>query len=472
MAEIKFGTDGWRAVIAEDFTFDNVRKVTQATIEYMKSIGKDKDGLLVGYDTRFASEHFAAAVTEVAAANGVHTYLSEKFIPTPALSYSILDKKGGMGVMITASHNPATDNGFKVKSHFGGSASPEMVRAIEQQLNTPVKRMPLEQALKEGLVEYFDAAPAYVEQLGRMVDIQTIKDADLTIVADPMYGAGQGYYPRILTPGNIGVAELHGTRNPLFPGRDMSNPEPIAKNLKELIELLTDSPSSEVGIANDGDADRVGIVDENGRFMNQLEVYGLLALYMLEVKGERGPLVKSLSTTSMADKLGKLYGVEVFETPVGFKHIGPLMMEKNGIMGGEESGGFAFRGHIPERDGILSGLFIAHMMITMKKTASELLQYLFDKVGPHYYDRIDFKFDQSKRADILNNIRSNPPKTLAGMPVVKVRDDDGFKYYTEDGSWLLIRFSGTEPIMRVYTETTDQSHVQTMLEQGKKLTGV
>jgi phosphomannomutase len=215
----------------------------------------------------------------------------------------------------------------------------------------------------------------------------------------------------------------------------------------------------------------VGIVDENGRFLNQLEVYALLALYMLEVRGERGPMVKSLSTTSMAEKLGKLYGVEVFETPVGFKHIGPKMMETNAIIGGEESGGFGFRGHIPERDGILSGLMIADMMVKLKKTASGLLEYLFEKVGPHYYDRIDFKFEQSRREEIIDRLRNNPPKTIAGMPVVRSRTDDGFKYYSEDGSWLLIRFSGTEPIMRVYTETSSPEKVRQMLEQGRAMTG-
>ncbi len=471
MAQIKFGTDGWRAAIAEDYTFENVRKVSQALATYMQAIGEAEAGLVVGYDPRFNSEYFAAAVAEVAAANGIKTSLTQTFTPTPAVSYAVVERKAGMGVVITASHNPATDNGFKIKSKQGGAASPEMVAEVEKLLDTtPVKRMPLTQALKKGLVEYFDASPAYVAQLGRMVDIEGIKAADMTLVVDAMYGAGQGYFPRILTPGNIGVAELHGTRNPLFPG--MHNPEPIARNLTELMRLLTDSDSSELGVANDGDADRVGIVDENGRFMNQLEVFGLLCLYELEVKGERGAIIKSLSTTSMAEKLGKIYGVEVFETPVGFKHIGPKMMEINALIGGEESGGFAFRGHIPERDGILSGLFIADMMIRLKKTASELLQYLFDKVGPHYYDRIDLQFDQSKRNDILQHIRTNPLKTIAGMPVVNIRDDDGFKYYSEDGSWLLIRFSGTEPIMRVYTETTAPEKVQQMLDDGRKLTGV
>ncbi len=469
MANIKFGTDGWRAVIAEDYTFENVRNVTQATAGYLKSDGRAQDGVIIGYDTRFGSENFAAAVAEVLAGNGIKSFLTDKFVPTPVVSYAITERKAGAGIVITASHNPPTDNGFKFKPYYGGSASPEIVEEIEKRLDGEVKKMPFAQAQSQGLVEYFDASLGYIEQLKRIVDVEGIMNSDLNIVVDPMWGAGQGFYPRILGGGKVTVGQLHGERNPIFPG--MHNPEPIARNLTELMKVMKDS-HSDLGIANDGDADRVGIVDENGRFMNQLEVYALLALYMLEVRGERGPLVKSLSTTSMADKLAKLYGVEVYETPVGFKHIGPKMMESNAIMGGEESGGFAFRGHIPERDGILSGLIIADMMVKLKKSASGLLEYLFEKVGPHYYDRIDFKFEQSQREAIIGRLRTNPPKTIAGMPVVKSRTDDGFKYYSEDGSWLLIRFSGTEPIMRVYTETSSAEKVREMLEQGRSMTGV
>jgi alpha-D-glucose phosphate-specific phosphoglucomutase len=468
MAQIKFGTDGWRAVIAEDYTFDNVRKVSQAVADYIKDEGRDKDGIVIGYDTRFGSEHFAVAVAEVLAGNGIKSIFSDKFVPTPVISYAITEKKAGAGVVITASHNPPTDNGFKFKPYYGGSASPEIVAELEKRLDHEIKRMPFAQAQSSGLVEYFDASASYIEQLGRVVDLEGIKQSKLNIMVDPMWGAGQGYFPRILGGGKVTVGQIHGERNPLFPG--MHNPEPIAKNLNDLMDLMKDS-DSDLGIANDGDADRVGIVDETGRFMNQLEVYALLALYMLEVRGERGPMVKSLSTTSMAEKLGKLYGVEVYETPVGFKHIGPKMMATNAIIGGEESGGFGFRGHIPERDGILSGLMIADMMVKLKKSASGLLEYLFEKVGPHYYDRIDFTFEQARREEIIDRLRTNPPKTIAGMPVVRSRTDDGFKYYSEDGSWLLIRFSGTEPIMRVYTETSSPEKVRQMLEQGRSMTG-
>lgn len=470
MAQIKFGTDGWRAAIAEDYTFANVRKVAQAVAEWLKSTGRDKDGAAVGYDTRFDSDLFAAATAEVLAANNIHVYLTDNFLPTPALSYAILDKKAGAGVMITASHNPPTDNGFKVKPYYGGSASPEIIAEIEKHLDhSEIKRLPLKEAQSQGLVELFDPSESYIEQLSRMVDIKAIQDSHLNIIADPMYGAGQGYFPRILGAGNVNVAQIHGQRNPAFPG--MHNPEPIDKNLHELMHLMRDS-RSDLGIANDGDADRVGIVDENGRYVNQLEVFALLALYLLEVKGERGMIVKSLSTTSMVDKLAEIYNVPVFETPVGFKYIGPKMMEENALIGGEESGGFGVRGHIPERDGILSGLMIAEMMVKLNLTASGLLEHLFEKVGPHYYNRIDTTFEQSKRGEILDRIKANYPQELGGEKVIKVRDDDGFKFYAQDGSWLLIRFSGTEPIMRIYTETTSPEKVQQFLEQGRAIAGV
>jgi phosphomannomutase len=370
--------------------------------------------------------------------------------------------------MITASHNPPADNGFKIKSDIGGSADPAFVSAVEKLVNTPVKRMKLNEALDKGLVQYYDPTEAYLAQLAQMVDIDGIKNSELDIIVDSMFGAGLGVFPQILAGGKCTIAQMRGERNPAFPG--MHNPEPIARNLNGLLETMRDS-YAELGIANDGDADRVGIVDENGRFMNQLEVYALLAFYMLEIRGERGALVKSISTTSMAEKLGKLYGIDVHETPVGFKHIGPKMLETNAVMGGEESGGFAFRGHIPERDGILSGLMIADMMVKTGKSASGLLDMLFDKVGPHYYDRIDFTFEQEKRAEIMQNIKTKPPKELGGSKVARIRDDDGFKYYAEDGSWLLIRFSGTEPIMRVYTETGSPDKVQENLNVGRSLTG-
>ncbi len=466
---IKFGTDGWRAIIADAYTFENVRRVAQATADYFLEADLASRGVVVGYDTRFASEHFAAAVAEVMAGNGIPVALCQTPTPTPTTSYSILVRKAGGAVVITASHNPPLYNGFKVKPEYAGSASPEVVAAIEANLDRrPVQRMPLQEALDRGLVERFDPRPAYFEQIARLVDLEALKEAGLTVVVDAMYGAGQGYFPELLDGGSTRVIQLNGERNPYFGG---VNPEPIARNLKKLMKVVRES-GSDVGIALDGDADRVGLVDEQGNFVDQLRVFGLLTLYLLEVRGWRGPIVKSLSTTSMVELLGEQYGVPVYETPVGFKYIGPKMIEVEAMIGGEESGGYGFRGHIPERDGILAGLFLLDMMVKLKRTPSQLVELLFEKVGPHYYDRLDLSFPAERRAEIQQRLQEATPKELDGIPVVRIQREGGFKFLREDGSWLLIRFSGTEPILRIYTETKDPEAVERMLQEGRRLADV
>ncbi|HEX6292547.1 MAG TPA: phosphoglucomutase/phosphomannomutase family protein [Herpetosiphonaceae bacterium] len=467
---IKFGTDGWRAVIGEEYTFANVRIVTQAVADYLKQENLASRGLVVGFDTRFGSERFAAAAAEVLAANGIHVYLTQKATPTPVISYAILDKKAGGAAIITASHNPGTDNGYKYKPEYAGSASPEVVGKLEANLGTSeVKRMDLKEAERQGLVERFDGVPAYVKQISGLVDLEQIKRAGLTIIVDAMYGAGAGYFPQILDGGSTKIIPINAERNPIFP--NIRAPEPIDSNLSKLKKVVKES-GAHVGIAFDGDADRVGLVDEKGRFINQLQVFGLLAYYLLEVRGWRGPIVKSLSTTSMVDRLGEQYKVPVFQTPVGFKHIGPKMIEEKAIIGGEESGGFGFANHIPERDGILAGLFLIDFMLKRSKTPSELLQDLFDKVGPHYYDRLDLTYPAEQRPQIMQRVADARPETLVGQQVANISTEGGYKYTLEDGSWLLIRFSGTEPLLRVYTETHAPETVQQILSEGRALTGV
>lgn len=473
--KIKFGTDGWRAIIAEDYTFDNVRVCAQSVARYLLDRGVAQQGLVIGYDTRFQSEEFAAAVAEVAAANGVKAYLCDRFAPTPVVSWGILDRKAAGAVVITASHNPGIWNGFKYKPEYAGSASPEVVAALEERIDAvqagkdSVRRMPLDEARRKGLVEMFDPTPAYFAQVARMVDLAPIKAAGLNIVVDAMYGAGMGYFPRLLDGGATRVFQIHAERNPLFPGLD--HPEPIGHNLRALADAIRDR-RADVGLANDGDADRIGVMDEHGTFINQLQVYALLLLYLLEVRGWRGPVVRSITTTVMADKLAARYGLEVIRTPVGFKYVGPAMIEKDAIMGGEESGGFGFRGHIPERDGILAGLFILDLMVQTGKKPSELIDYLYSLVGPHFYDRIDATFPAEQKQAIIARVRDHIPATLAGMKVVGLDTRDGFKMDLEDGGWALIRFSGTEPILRVYCETTRADKVQDLLSEGLRLTGL
>lgn len=469
--QIRFGTDGWRGRIAEDYTFANLRRCAQGFASYLLAQGAAGEWVVVGYDRRFHSENFAAAVAEVLAGNGLHVYLTEGATPTPVIAYSVTDKQAVGAVNITASHNPPTDNGFKVRNRYGGAIDPQGLKEIEARIpddEEAIKRMDLRQAEGEGWVVRFDPAPAYIEQIKRLVDLEPLRQAGLKVLVDPMWGNGAGWFPRLLGGGRTQVIEIHSERNPLFP--EMKRPEPIPPNVDVGLRATVEH-GADVLIITDGDADRVGVGDESGRFIDQLRVFGLLAYYMLEVCGRRGPIVKTLSTTNMLEKLGQIYGVPVYPTGVGFKYVAPKMLETNALIGGEESGGYAFQGHVPERDGILAGLYILDMMVRLGKKPSELLGLLFDKVGAHYYDRIDTLFEGS-RADREQTILSARPQTIGGLRVVSLDTTDGFKFNLEDGGWMLIRFSGTEPIIRVYTETTHADKVSAILADGLRVAGV
>jgi phosphomannomutase len=471
MTDIRFGTDGWRARVAEDYTFDNVRRCTQGFASYMLKHGKGGEKIVVGYDKRFASEDFAAAVAEVLAANGFHVLLTEGATPTPVISYSVVAEGAIGAVNVTASHNPPTDNGFKVRDEHGGAIAPDGLKEIEGLIPgiDGVKRVSLAEAIDQGSVEYFDPAPAYLEQIKRLIDVEPIKAAGLTVLVDAMWGNGAGWFPRILGGGKTRIIEIHAERNPLFP--EMGRPEPIQPNVDVGLARVQEV-GADVEIINDGDADRVGIGDEHGTFINQLQVYALLAMYLLEVRGERGPIVKTLSTTSMLEKLGKIYDVPVYETGVGFKYVAPKMLETDALIGGEESGGYAFRGHVPERDGILAGLYILDLMVRLDKTPSQLIDHLYSQVGAHYYDRIDRRFPADQREATRLRIQDANPSTIGGLAVTGVDTKDGFKFGLSDGGWMLIRFSGTEPIIRVYCETTEEERVQSILEDGLRIAGL
>jgi len=468
---IRFGTDGWRGVIAEDYTFDNVRRCAQGFASYLLNHGKQGEWVVVGYDKRFDSEYFSATAAEVLAANGFRVYLTNGATPTPVIAFSVVNRKACGAINITASHNPATDNGFKVRDENGGAIAPDGLKAIEAAIPDQVKdvkRMSLVDAERDGLIVRFDPAPAYIEHLKTLIDLQPIKDAGLNVLVDAMWGNGAGWFPRLLDGGKTRVSEIHNSRNPMFP--EMTRPEPIPPNI-DVGLAETVARHADVLIVTDGDADRVGLGDENGNFVNQLEVYGLLALYLLEVRKERGAIVKTLSTTSMLDKLGKMYGVPVYETGVGFKYVAPKMLETNAMIGGEESGGFAFRGNVPERDGILAGLYILDMMVKLNRKPTELKELLFSKVGPHYYDRVDVKFT-GDRKEREARILTAKPETIGGLAVTGLDTTDGYKFILGEKGWLLIRFSGTEPIMRVYTETTEKDRVQAIIDDGLRIAGL
>jgi len=468
---IKFGTDGWRGQIAEDYTFANVRRCAQGFANYLVKRGYQGEWVVVGFDKRFQSENFAAAVVEVLAGNGFRVYLTEGATPTPVIAYSIVNRGAVGGVNITASHNPPTDNGFKVRNEFGGAIDPQGLREIENLIpdsDNDVQRVRLDKAEAEGQVIRFDPAPAYIEQIHSLIDLQPIKAAGLKVVVDPMWGNGAGWFPRLLGGGRTQIIEIHNIRNPIFP--EMSRPEPIPPNINVGLQT-TVAHNADVLIVTDGDADRVGVGDETGQFIDQLRVYALLAYYLLEVRGERGPIVKTLSTTNMLNKLGRLYNVPVHEVGVGFKFVAPKMLETHAMIGGEESGGYAFHGHVPERDGILAGLYILDMMVKLGKRPSELVELLFSKVGAHYYERIDVRFE-GDRHEREQRILNSHPKILGGLAVTGLDTTDGFKFHLEDGGWLLIRFSGTEPIIRVYTETTHKERVKDILQDGLRLVGL
>lgn len=472
MSDIVFGTDGWRGQIAETYTFNNVRRCAQGFALYLKQQDLDGKGVIVGHDKRFAAEYFAAATAEVLAANGIHVWLTEGATPTPTISYSVVDRNAGGAVNITASHNPPTDCGFKVRDPRGGAIPPDALKVIESLIPenmSGVQRMKLVDAMSDALVEKFDPAPAYHALLNKLVDVNPIREAGFNVLVDCMWGNGAGWFPRLLGDGKTKVHEVHNERQPLFP--HMTRPEPIPPNVDHGLSYV-EKVDADVAIINDGDADRVGFGDEKGRFIDQLRVFGLLGYYFLEIRGERGPIVKTVSTTKMLNKLGQLYDVPVYETGVGFKYIAPKMVEVGAMIGGEESGGYAFRGHVPERDGILAGLYLLDMMVRTGKRPSQLLDLLFEKVGAHYYDRVDTYFDQDRKDEILQNVASARPERLGGLRVTDIVTIDGHQFVMEDGGWLLIRFSGTEPIIRVYTETTHQDKVQDIIEDGMRLAGL
>lgn len=471
---IQFGTDGWRAVIAETYTFDNVRLAAQACAQYFTSSGKADRGIAVGYDTRFGSDRFARAVAEVLSANGVRVLLSDRFQPTPVISYSVIDRQAGGAIIITASHNPGTDNGFKVKTEIGSSAPPEVITEIEHRIDAleavgpaGIRRMDLARATSDGLLETFDATPAYDAQIARLVDLPNLREAGVHVVADSMYGTGQGHFKRLLSGGHTKVDEIRNMVNPAFPG---IAPEPIRPHIDELCRVVRES-GADLGLATDGDSDRIGLVAEDGTFVNQHQVFGLLVLYLTEVRGLRGPAVRSLTMTSMADAYMERLGQKVVETPVGFKYIGATMVEQNAILGGEESGGFGIQGHLPERDAIVAGLFLVDLMVKLKRPMTGVLEHMREKFGDWHYLRLDVRYPAAEREAIAERVAAARPSSLDGSRVTDISTLDGYKFYAEDGSWLLVRFSGTEPLLRIYTETTSPERVRRLLQQGRELAG-
>ena len=469
---IKFGTDGWRGRIADNYTFSSVRRCADGFAQYLAEAEGTGRPVIVGYDRRFASESFAAAASEVRAGHGFQVLLTKEATPTPAISHAVQEHNAVGAVNITASHNPPEDNGFKVRDRFGGALPPQKLKQIEDRIPDTadrVARLRLSEGLDTGLITYIDPGPAYLAKIETLVELDPIRNAGLHVLVDVMWGNGAGWFPRLLEGASTQVTEIHSERNPIFP--EMGRPEPIPPNVDVGLAATVEF-GADVLVVTDGDADRVGLGDERGTFIDQLRVYGLLAYYLLEVRGGRGPIVKTLSTTSLLFKLAEMYDVPIYETGVGFKYVAPKMLEVDALIGGEESGGFAFRGHVPERDGILAGLYILDMMVQLERKPSELIELLFERVGPSYYKRIDTPMEASERAEKQSLAESADPERIGGLKVTGINRTDGHKFELEDGSWLLVRFSGTEPVVRVYCETPDEENVDPILADGLRIVGL
>jgi phosphomannomutase len=479
---IHFGTDGWRAVISDTFTFNNLRMVAQAIADAVASDHWDKSGnggpapdpskIVVGFDTRFLSDRYAVEVARVLSANGFTVLLAQSDAPTPAISYSVKHHNAIAAVMITASHNAPRYNGVKLKAAFGGSALPEQCRRVEVYINDNEERargpnlMDFEKARKLKLIQKFNPLPAYFDHLRTLIDTDIIADEPQRLVVDSMYGSGRGVIKAFLQGTGCEVAEIRGEMNPGFGG---VHPEPIAKYLGPLVSAIS-SGMGDFGLCTDGDADRIGAMDGRGNFVDPHKIMALSLKYLVEKRGMSGAVVRTVSTTRMIDRLAKRYGLTVYETPVGFNHIADYMMSEDVLIGGEESGGISFKGHIPEGDGPAMGLLLVEMVAEAKKPLYEMVSDLLEDVGPAFYERKDLRLSRPvAKAEMTDFLTKQAPAEIGGEQVAEISTRDGVKYILADDSWLLIRPSGTEPVLRVYAEGRSQEMVKALLGYGEQV---
>jgi phosphomannomutase len=477
---IHFGTDGWRGVISDTFTFHNLRLVTQAIADAVAS-GEWLDGwseaqldprhMVVGFDTRFLSDRFAGEAARVLAANGYRVALTMADVPTPALSLAVRQRRAVAGLMITASHNAPRYNGLKLKAAYGGSALPEQCRRVEVYLNDNEARgrgpnlMDFERAREAALLERFNPTPGYFDHLRGLIGFETIADNPQRVVVDSMYGSGRGMIKGILQGTGCEVTEIRGEMNPGFGG---IHPEPIARYLGPLAGAIAAGQGA-IGLAVDGDADRIGAMDGRGQFVDPHRILCLALRYLVEARGWRGRVVKTVSTTQMVNRLCERYGLELIETPVGFNHIADVMLDGDFLLGGEESGGMSIRGHIPEGDGVLMGLLLLEIVAAGRSPLESLVEDLLSQVGPAHYARLDERLARPvSKQRMVERLVHEAPSALAGQTVREVRSLDGVKYILADDSWLLIRPSGTEPVLRIYAEAPEKDRVEALLAFGRE----
>jgi len=466
---IKFGTEGWRGVIAEEFTADNVRLVAQAIAEHARAArgaGRRLLTIAVGHDTRFLSDYFARAACEVLAGNAIRSILTERAIPTCALSRCVLGARLPLGIMVTASHNPAIYNGVKVKEAFGGSATTETVDSIERRLGrSPVKRLPFDEAVKAGMIRTADLMPRYLNGIRSFIDLAAIRRSPFRVVVDSMHGAGDRVIEGLLAGGRCRVETLRPDPDPRFGGEA---PEPIPAHLVGLMRAVRHARAA-LGIATDGDADRVGIIGPGGAWLNPGQVLCVLLEHLITTRRAAGAVVKTVSNTMMINRLTEALGLRLIEVPVGFKHIAKLMLEGDVLIGGEESGGIGVAGYLPERDGILNGLLLLEAMAVQRQTLSALLGRLERRYGRWCYARRDLTVELPQVERLFRRLDRTPPTALAGVPVATVNRLDGVKLIGRDESWLLFRRSGTEPIVRIYAETPARQRLGRLLAFGVRL---
>lgn len=458
---IKFGTDGWRGIIADDYTFDNVRRVGNAIAHYVHQNEDASKGLLVGYDTRFASQAFAEAISDVLAASGLAVRLSDDCTPTPALSYGVVDRGAAGAVMITSSHNPYNWNGVKYKAGYGGSATPAIIRQIEAALDAPRLERP------GGSVAKTDFKTPYVTALKKFVDLAAIKQANFKFAIDAMYGSGRGVLAGIFAGHGIDHIEIRGELNPLFPG---INPEPIQPHVAMLQQVVL-RERCQAGMATDGDADRLGAVAEDGSFVDSHKIFCVILEWLLKRKPWPGDVVRAFNTTRMLDRIAAKYGRKLHECGIGFKYICDLMLERDILIGGEESGGIGIRRHLPERDGILNSLLLANIMADEGKPLGQLVRDLQQEYGEHHYGRLDLALSNEVKNDAMRRAQAKPAK-MGSFHVQQVENLDGVKFFLDapthgNGAeaWVLVRASGTEPLLRIYCEASSPELVAQILKE-------
>ena len=466
MSEIKFGTDGWRAIIAEDFTFTNIKLVTQGIANYFKNNNLSKKGIVIGYDNRFLSEHFASECARVMTGNGIRVFMTKKAVPTPLTAYAIRVCQAGGAIMITASHNPPEYNGIKFIPEYSGPALPDVTDAIEEEVKRiqgggRIYELDLKEAQDLELLKEIEMDREYISQIMRVINPEAFHNRSLKVVVDPMYGSGVGYLDRILTELGCEVRTINNYRDPLFGG---SIPEPTDAGLPDLKRAVVNY-KCDLGLALDGDGDRFGIVDGQGVFVDPNRLAYLLFEYLLNTRTFRGPVCRSLATTHNLDRIAKQNGLSVIETRVGFKYISECLREKGCILGVEESGGLSIFGHVPEKDGILVGLLAAEMLAFTGKSFDELNQEMAAKYDIMSTERVDVKITPYEKERLLAELKDYQPKMVAGVAVDRVNDTEGKKIILEDGSWILIRPSGTEPLIRVYVEAATETRLAEMRQE-------